>query len=487
LSRIPLLTAWTVMVALVFGSPQTHFAEQQSHHSPIVLRSTTTIGPRPGKQIIECSYADTGIPLGFSLEIIPEGGTLTVRLDGDLVPSWDEDSVSVGKTLGVEVGFDANAPRLGSIGAKYGYHFRPGYQIDFDSTFHDTLTFKHWSHPDIKLQDYLIRGERFGKFALTDTVPEVNIGLTDTIPTAPHNAFLMADSIMRGTQNVVEPLRFEVSPYPCIRLSVDASVKTTFAFEMGTDTLCLRYAPPTDTLCWQKNSGLDCVIDHGVTWEVPVPIPCETVKEFVVPLCPVRAAGWAHVTVNTELTVNQLKLWYTCPPPASPPNDPDTLYMVPSDCVKSLTWVDQDLYFSTDKDDAIFDIPVTLADVNITLADSLDTLLGPLDEVKAGDRYKIGWDPSIDDALTACCSDNSGSVELNVVYFSVESADSNSVCSGQIAVGLSDGTPYEQEWRVPDISCFPDGTEFRVMLEFYCTASGRILHRAWSDTFTYRE
>jgi hypothetical protein len=426
------------------------------------------------------------LPLGFSLEIVPHGGTLAISLDGDLIASWEEDSVSVGKILDTDVTFGPNAPRLGAFSAKCGYHLRPGYRIDFTSAFHDSLTFKHWSHPDIKLQDYLIWGERFGKFALTNAVPEVLIEIADTISTDSKNVFLLADSIMRGTQNVTGPISFEVSPYPCIRLSVDASVRTTFTFELGMDTLCVRHAPPADTLCWKQNTGFDCFIDHGVTWEVPVPIPCESVQEYIVPLCPVRAAGWAHVTLSTELTVNQLEMWYTCPPPAPPPDTPDTLRML-SPCVKSVTWVDQDLYFSTDKDDAIFGIPVDLAHVDVTLADSLDTTLNAFDDVNEGDRYTVGWDPSIDDALTSCCSDSGGSVELNIVYFSVESPDPDDVCSGQIVSGLSDGTPYEHEWRVPDISCFPNGTEFRVLLEFYCTAGGRKLHRAWSETFTYRK
>jgi hypothetical protein len=478
------VAALIVVVALTFGLPHTHYAQQQSYNTPIVLKSTTTIGRGPGTHAIECNYSDTDLPLGFSLDIIPHGGTLSLTFNGDLVASWSEDSVSVGEILNTYVTFQSNAPRLGTYSAKYSYHLQPGYRIDFNSAFHDSITFKHWSAPGDSLQSYLIYGERFGKFPLKDAVPEVLITLADTIATDSKNVFLMADSVMRGTQSVLSPLSFEVSPYPCIRLSVDASVKTTFDFELGMDTLCVRHAPPSDTLCWKQNTGYKCYVDHGVTYSFPVPIPCETVQDFIVPLCPVRAAGWAHVTLNTELTVNQLKMWYTCPPPG---DTPDTLTMTPSACVKDTTWVEQELYFSTDKDDAIYAIPVPLADVNVTLADSLGTTLGEFDEVNVGDRYTIGWSPSIDDLLVSCCSDSGGSAELNIIHFDVENPHPDSVCSGEIAIGLSDATPHEHEWRVPELPCYSDSTNIRVIIEFYCTANDRILHRAWTDTFTYRE
>jgi hypothetical protein len=428
------------------------------YRTPIVLKSATTIQRGTGHSQIELHSA---IPADFILEVIPAGGTFTVRFDGDLVATWNDNSVRVGDSFDVPVYFSPNDSSVGEAVATFSYMMRPSYRIDLDSL--SSL----WSRPfpDLVLD---------ARFPLQDRVPESIIRRYIHIATQ-DSLFLLGDSLISSKEweDTVE-LSFTHTPYPCVELSVSASIRTSLYFTLATDTLCIRYSSDeNDTLCWDAQTGFDCQTALQPGWtSFSVEVPCEETADFMVPLCPIRARCRAHVEIGTEVTVAEIKLRYTCLPPTSPLSDAPP--------VKDTTWLEQDLRFGTDRDDAIFTVPVPLDTMYVNLLSAPNDTLGEYDTLYAGSTYTIAW-TSLDSELDACCTDDS----LRIAYRDTVPDDST-YCSDIVFEPLP-GDNLNYQWTVPNTAntCLEDGSGFRLFIEYYCWDTGRTLYRAWSKTFIY--
>ncbi|MDH3216304.1 MAG: hypothetical protein OEN01_08430 [Candidatus Krumholzibacteria bacterium] len=472
-ARLNLAVLSACVLAVYLCAPLS--APAGTDQTPIVLKSSTTIqhNGAGGDPTIRFNESSTGIPISVFFKVIPTGGTVTLRLDGDLEVTWNDNDVGPGNSFDTAIAFSPNSSTIGSIELNYNYLVESAYRINFDSIFHDTLSY--WGQVPA-LRSYLIAGFREGNFRDIASVPESAATALIAIPNT-KNPFLLADlDTFPPTLVDTVSLTYDFAPYPCVRLKAVATIRTEVGFRVGTDTLCVRYAPPADTLCWKAQSGFSCQTDYSGSWILTATIPCETVQDFVVPLCPVRAAGHAQVTIGTEIDVDTLIFSYTCGP--TPP--PDIELGTPTG--KDTTWIDQNLSFGTDRDDAIYTIPVTLANVAVALKDTLGVTIGHNGTIKQNDRYSINWG-AIDNALTSCCSGNDS---LRIMYRDVDVLSEASACFDYIDPQVADAVPRTLDWTVPNITCFSSGTKFRVFLEFYCPSTGNVLYRAWSHSFTYQ-
>jgi hypothetical protein len=404
--------------------------------------------------------------------VIPTGGTVVLRLDGDVEVTWNDADVKPGNSFDTAITFSPNSATIGTVRLNYNYLLENAYTINFDSIFHDSLNY--WGKELPALRSYLIEGTRQGMFRDISQVPESTAEAAILIPDT-KSPFLLADSVtLSPTYLDTVSLSYDFVPYPCVRLKMVATVRTEVGFTLGVDTLCVRYAPPADTLCWRAQTGDSCQTAYPSSWVLTATIPCETVEDFVLPMCPVRAAGWARVTIGTEVDLDTLIFTYTCDTTLTP--------IAGTPTVKDTAWIDQSLSLGTDRDDAIYTIPVSLASVNVTVKDSLGSTIGLNGTIKSNDRYSIGW-AAIDNALMSCCS---GGDSLRIMYRDIDVLDETSACFDYINPQANDAAPRTEEWTVPNISCFSAGTKFRVFLDFYCPATGKTLYRAWSHALTYQ-
>jgi hypothetical protein len=448
------------------------------YQTPIVLKSSTTFQPESEHFEIR---PNADIPVDFIVEIIPTGGTVRVRFDGDLVASWNDEEVSAGESFDLGVTFTANESSVGEVWVEYGYLIRPSFGIHFDAIFHDPT--QHWGELDPSLRDYPFEGDREGGFPLEDDVPESII--EHYMPISPdHSLFLLDDAFQFDTFSEV-PLSFTCEPYPCLELSVLATVRTELYFSLETDDVCIQYASgEDDTLCWDaEESDLDCY-DYlplpPYPWPYTVEIPCEEVADYVVPLCPVKANSAAHVRVLAKVLLHELRLRYTCL---------DSQVGDISDVTQSeagLTLFEDDLFLGSDRDDAIFTVPVMLADIEVSVLDAQGSTLEAYDEVHAGDSYTIAWTP-LDDALMTCCRAQGVNERVKITYRDRDAALPPECCSGTIKPNLEPGDNRSYPWPVPNINCLENGELFRVSIEYYCPAGDEILYRAWTEWFTYRK
>jgi hypothetical protein len=430
-------------------------ATEVQHQTPIVLKSTTTIEWNNPNPIIDIP---SDIPANFILELIPAGGTFTVRFDGDLVAAWDSNSVSVGNSFELPVYFDPNDSSVGRAKVRFSYLMQPSYRIDLKE-----LGIS-WGKdfPDSVLQ---------GRFPLTDFVYE-SIIQSDTAISDEENSLFLLDNAFENYWQDTQVLSLVHHPYPCVELTVNANVNTTLYYTLAMDELCIRYSSSEDdTLCWDAENGFDCQISHSPGWPpFSITVPCEEVADLIVPLCPIKASGQAHVEIGTEVIISQIKLAYTCP------STPASLSDAPP--ATSAIWLEQELSLGTDKDDAIFTVPVPLEDIDVNVLAALDDTLQNGDSLYAYSNYTIAW-TSLDATLDACCDYDS----LRIVFRDTILSDSG-FCWGIMQEPIS-GDETSFSWNVPDIECLDNDMKFRLYIEYYCPATDKVLYCAWSETFFY--
>lgn len=442
------------------------------YQSPIVLESTTTIYPE-SNPIFDMA---TDTPADFILEIIPAGGTLRLRLDGDIVATWNDEDVVPGTSFNMYARLDTNSASVGEVAVEYSYLLRPGFRINWESLFRDST---YWDREDSTLLDFPDTGTVVGKFPLTGMVPEVSFRREVGIPLT-DSVFLLAGALMSATAwEDTQHVSYDHWPFPCVHLHAAATIRTSLRFDIGTDSLCIRYAPPGDTLCWEADDGDTCQFQRQPPWEFQVWVPCGEVCDLVVPFCPVRAGCWAQVDIATEVVLDTLELSYETVSGAGC-SLKTTLIEAAPDTMTS-PWLSQYLEFGTDRDDAIFTVPVPLKHVDVDLLDAAGDPLPPLETISAYDSCRIAW-VSIDDALAYCCDPENPSYSALISYRDV--VQDTVSCWDHIIDGVpSDSLGYS--WTVPDIECLAVGDTFRVYIDFYCPQTDTVLYRAWSDLFLY--
>jgi hypothetical protein len=450
----------------------------QEYRSPVTFQATASIDP--GANIV-LEATESGLPLLFVLEIQPVGGVVSLEVDGDVIVSWDDSQVGVGQTFNAVMSLAPGASdTIGSVAVGFAYQVQAGYEIDFDGAFHDQ--FNHWGAQAPDVQSYLIEGTRRGGISTgTNPVPEVYHEARQTLIAGTDSLFLLADTCLFAQQRVdTLPLTFNFEPYPCVRVAVTGDLYTYLQYGVNMDDLCARYAPPSDTLCWASTEPLSCLTEPSGQIQFQIPVACEAVKDYTVPICPIKASGSAGVSLRSELVVSNLALIYSCDPPGPlEKGDLDTLANS-SPVTTDSTWYNQTaIALETDRDDAIFTVPVPLSDMTLTIYDG-PTPLQPGDFVYDGSQYLIVWS-DLDSGLRQCCANDE---EVMIVYRAADIAqpDSSLTCSEVIATMTNNSSYF---WS-PAVGCAPSGTQpFVVVLEFSCPASGAVLFRTRSDTLRY--
>ena len=450
-------------MAALFGCP----LQAGQHQTPIVLESTTSV-ERPPNPIIEFV---TGTPVDLMAELIPAGGTLRLRFDGDLTATWNDDDVYPNNTFDLYVSLGSDSLIVGEVVLEYVYLLRPSYRIDWDSLFHDPI--KNWGKQDPSLLDFPDTGVVEQRFPLVNRVPEVRIRRKIDI-TPDDSLFLLGNTLSSAADwEDTLHLSFDHSPFPCVQLHAAATIRTSLSFDIQTNMFCIRLAPRADTLCWEALTGLYCQWERTPPWHFTYDVPCEAVEDLVVALCPIKAQGWAGVSIAAEAVLDTLELVYGggCTSTTTPTSaDPDTIVN---------SWLYQDVFFGTDRDDAIFTVPVALDNVDLELLEAPYDTVQALEPVYRYNEYRIAW-AAPDDALEACCPDYSALVAFRDTTL-------GTVCCSDLIV---DGLPSDSlgfNWTVPDTLCLPDDTVFRLFVDFYCTHTDSILYRAWSELFIYRD
>lgn len=467
--------AFVVLAGLLFA-PLNNPTLGGEYRTPIVFKSTTTIvpGPNPVFDMV------TGTPADFILELIPAGGTLRIRLDGDIVATWNEVDVVPGTSFNIDARLETNPSSVGEVAVEYSYLLRPGFRIDWESLFRGS---SYWGAEDSVLQAFPDTGTIEDRFPLTGEVPEVRFRRKVSIPPT-DSVFLLAGSYTwPGTLEDTQRISITHSPFPCVRLHAAATIRTSLYFDVGTDSVCIRHAPPGDTLCWAAQDDFLCQLMRQPPWRFPVWVPCEEVYDFVVPFCPVNAGCRAQVNIDVTVVLDTLELSYETVG-RMPCSGSTSLIQASPDTMGS-PLVDQYLTFGTDRDDAIFTVPVPLKHVDVDLVNTSGDTLAEFAEVSAGYEYRIAW-VSIDEALAYCCDSTSSYYESSVFYRN--SVQDTVACWDEIAAGVP-GDTLGYSWVVPAPAedCPSDGDTLRVYIDFYCPNSGKVLHRAWSDLLIYRE
>jgi hypothetical protein len=469
----------TVVLICYFAFLSGALSQIDSHRSGVVLKASSTINTGVSVDL----NAIPGLPINFTIEIIPIGGTVSVEMDGDLVVSWDRGQVSAGDFVDLFTRFAPNPDTtyIGKTRLAFGYLVSPGYSIDFNDTFHNVSEW--WGKDTPELRDYIIDGVREGKIPLGDTpTPAVEHELINFIDSTVDSLFLLSDSLV-VSETVVDTLHLSYSftPYPCIRYEVEAQLRTTAAFTVGFGDICLRYAPPEDTLCWAVDTVVTCQSIYSLQQQFTGEIPCSAVKDWVVPFCPVEASGYARVNVGSALDILRLELHYTCDPPG--PKERGDIPAIENSSliqVDSLWLNEHRVDLKTDRDDMIFTIPVPQDDVVAWIEHDGDSLL-QADSVVVGEDYTIRWTP-LDVAYEQCCAGLEG---VRLVYRSAEADHGETEDACFEDVDASTDNDGEFVWTPTTISCATEGQQFILFLEFVCNSSGDILYRTRTDWFKY--
>jgi hypothetical protein len=441
----------------------TRSAEERS---PITLRAAATIDREGSVTSLVIDSNTFGIPVDYGVNLISTGGIFVMEVGGDVVATWDSTTVIPGNNFDLDVDFEASSADLGLVRVEYDYFLRPFYSIDFDALFHDTSAL--WKLVD---PNYPLTGTQIENFTLPAGIPDIEALVVDNLVAGTDSLFLLGGS-HQSSLAALDTLNFsyDEKPYPCIRIQAQGKIITSMGFDVVMDTLCVRYAPDSDTLCWQAGSGFDCQTDFA-TWEYSVPVYCQGATDVVVPLCPIKGSVGASVQVRTELVLSSLSLSYTCiaPNPTLPAaGTPST----------DTTWVDAALSFGTDRDDYIFDIDTIVDSINVFVKEGSDTLANK-DTLHVGTSYTVVWD-QLGSTLDACCTSDS----LRVFYRDIDNWDPDfpgAVCEGEVdgQVGVSPGSGFS--WNVPNETCF-DGRNFKMFLEIFCPASGDLIFFNQTDT-----
>jgi hypothetical protein len=434
--------------------------------SPIVLRASTTVERDTTVTALTFDSPRTGIPVDFGIELISSGGLIGVQLVGDMVCSWDSLDVVPGGTFDLAIDFEPGGTTVGEVRAKYGYFVQPFYRIDYDALFHDL-----GSPFEFVIPSYPFTGATTAKFPWTSDLGSVADRSIYALAGA-DSLFLLGDSL-RSAADWDDTLTFQysVKPSPCLNLRAQGSIRTSLSFWAAMDSLCVRYAPETDTLCWAAQAGFQCQASLASGWNIPVPVPCRGAGHVVVPVCPIRGNGKAAIEIKTEVKLDSLLVTYTCwPVPVVLPGTGVT---------DDTTWVVQEVSFGTDRDDRIFEVPVQFDSLAITIRDGLNTVLGNKDTLTVDSLYVITWG-ALDDSLEGCCENDS----LRLIYRDVDNWGASPPappCFGEIADQDSTGAGSGVSWTVPNDSGF-DGRNFKILLEIFCPATGELLYYTATDT-----